>query len=97
MSSCNSNMASGMASGMLLGMVLGSVLEEAEPIDFKCMKCSHSFSKHNRNGCDNGVFNKCGCRKFELNEGQIVDAEKDISELRSILFEHLEAARELQS
>ena len=91
-----SNIASGMAIGMASGMMLGRLMSEAEPIDFKCLICKHSYKKHYGGGCQSGMITKCNCTQFLLDERQVTDAEKEINELRNILFKNFETAQALQ-
>lgn len=66
-----------------------------EPIDWECKRCGHSWKKHRNGLCNKGIFSKCGCNQFILDQEQIKEAEKEIKELEEKLFEDYREMEEL--
>jgi len=70
--------------------------EEAEPVDWKCSNCGHSYKKHKDGNCSKGIFNKCKCSKFKMDQKQLDEVKKKLKEIEDTLFENLEEAKVLE-
>lgn len=77
----------------LLGGAL--YLSDVEPIDFICSKCRHSSDKHLKGNCDNGVFRKCDCRMFNLDQSQLDQAKKELQIIEDRLLKNFDQVKKL--
>jgi len=80
-------------------LILGYLLNEDDivPIDFVCVKCNHSFEKHSEGICNTGVFRKCECKHFVLNQNQLKQAKYELQTIEDILLQNYEQAKKLES
>jgi len=80
-------------------LILGYLIQEEdiEPIDFLCVKCNHSFEKHSEGICNTGVFRKCECKHFVLNQNQLKQAKYELQTIEDILLQNYEQAKKLES
>ena len=77
--------------------ILGYLLDEEdiEAIDFMCKKCGHSSDEHEKVRCTHGMFRKCECKHFVLDQEQLNDAKRELQTIEDILFENYKEAKRL--
>ena len=78
---------------MLLGHLFD--LDEIDPINFTCERCSHSFEDHENTECDYGVFRKCDCPNFILSKKQLAQAKDELMKIEGRLLKNYKKAKEL--
>ena len=68
--------------------------DDIEPIVFNCKTCNHSSDNHNDEKCNYGIFRKCDCKHFVMNDVQVKKGKSELLTIESILFKnYIEAKR----
>lgn len=70
--------------------------EDHDPIDWECKNCGHSWKKHRFGKCTKGLFSKCDCDNFEINNEQVEKVQKKLKDIEAKLFEDYSSANKLQ-
>lgn len=80
-------------------MLIGNLFDEEdiEPINFICKDCGHSYDEHKNIKCDHGVFRKCECSHFILNNEQVEQAKKELMQIEGRLLENYKEALRLNN
>ena len=82
-----------MYSPFLLGYLLDE--DDIEPIDFNCEECGHSSDEHEKGKCEHGVFRKCECKHFVIDDEQVEEAKKELQKIEDKLFKNYKQAKRL--
>ena len=69
--------------------------EDIEPIVFNCKTCKHSSDDHNDEKCTYGIFRKCDCKHFVLDNEQVEKGKSELLTIESILFKNYREAKRL--